>query len=272
MLGIANGIGVPFGVNAGGGGGGFAFEASIRFDGSNDFINTGGGSSDCWNPYDNTNWTMSWWMKCETGATRFKNNGTVIVTNYASTSSNPQMVVQTVNATGGSKFTMRLPFLNGSIQSYKSFTSSYVITNANCQAWNHYAIVVTQNSGGSTQDIEIFFNGSSVDTGSVDYGNYAIAAPSMAIGSRNPTSSFQPWEGFLSEVALWEEALSSSEISNIYNSGSGANAAKFGIIKGYYRPLSTDGPQTGDITDSSGNKDLTMNGFVGVYGVVADTP
>ena len=46
MLGIGNGIGVPFGSNAAAGGGGFTFDASIRFDGSNDYAAQGGLSTD----------------------------------------------------------------------------------------------------------------------------------------------------------------------------------------------------------------------------------
>jgi len=250
----------------------FQFQGSIRFEGANDFINTGGATSDCWNPYNNTDWTVSWWAKCETGETRFKNNGTIICTNVAASSSNPQMTIQTINATGGSSFTLRIPFLNGTIKSYKSYTSSHVISNADCQVWQHYAVVLTQNNGASTQDIQIYVNGSLVDSASVDQANFTQTSFAMAIGSRNPVSFFQGWEGFLSEIALYEESLSADEISALYNSGNGRLATEIGTPTGYYRPNATDGPQTGSITDVTGNKDLTMNGFVSPYGVTNDTP
>ena len=250
----------------------FAIERSLRFDGSNDYINTGGVTADSWNPYNNTDWTISFWAKCDTGDTRFQNNGTIICTNYQAGSSNPQLYVQTVNATGGSKFKLRIPFLNGSTKSYKIFTSSHVITNAECQVWQHYAITLTQNSGTSKQDIEIYVNNTSVDTGSVDQANFTQASFALAIGSRNPTIAFQTWKGFIAEIGLWETALSSGDLTAVYGGGSGSDLTTIGTVTGYYRPLTTDGPTTGSITDSSGNKDLTMNGFVTDYGVVSDTP
>ena len=66
--------------------------------------------------------------------------------------------------------------------------------------------------------------------------------------------------------------MDSGQISAVYGGGSGADLTTIGTIKGYYRPLTTDGPTTGTITDSSGNQDCTMNGFVSPYGVTTDTP
>lgn len=250
----------------------FQFQGSIRFEGANDFINTGGLTSSCWNPYNNTDWTVSWWMKCETGETNFKNNGHIIATNHSSTSSNPQCRICTLDETGGSELQIRIPWLNGSTKSFKNFRSTYLITNAACQVWQHYAVVVTQNNGAATQDIQIYVNGSLVDSGSVDQANFTQTSFAMAIGSQNPTSAFQTFEGFLAEIALYEEALSADEISALYNSGNGRLATEIGTPTGYYRPNASDGPQTGSITDVTGNKDLTMNGFVTPYGVTNDTP
>lgn len=263
MLGIGNGIGVPFGSNAAVGGGGFTFDASMRFDGVNDLASNGSLTTNGFQPFNNKDWTVTWWAKSD--GSRYKDLGTVMAVAIANNSGNAFMWVRFKNdGTSDSTINIRT--------NVKNYTSGHTITSANCQIWQHYAVVVTQNSGTAKQDIEIYVNGVSVDTGNVDQSLRTNTNVDVCLGSSNNTTAHQAYKGWVSEIGCWEEALNSAEIAAVYNGGKGADLNTIGTIKGYYKPLSTDGPTTGTITDSSGNQNCTMNGFVSPYGVVSDTP
>ena len=258
------GIGVPLQVSTrsvGGGGSSFAIERSLRFDGVNDFASQGSLSTDGFQPFNNKNWTVTWWSKSD--GSRYNDLGTVMSVAIANNSGNPFMWIRFKND-GASDSAVNVR------TNVKNYTSSHTITSAKCQIWQHYAVVVTQNGG--NQDIEVYVNGSSVDTGSVAASTRTNTNVDVCIGTSNNSSAFQQYKGWVAEIGCWETALSASEIADVYGGGSGADLTTIGTIKGYYRPLSTDGPLTGTITDSSGNQDCTMNGFVSPYGVVSDTP
>jgi len=257
---IGNGIGAPFGKK-GGSGDSFAIERSLRFDGSNDFASQGSLSTDGFQPFNNKNWTVTWWAKSD--GTRYKDLGTVMAVAIANNSGNAFMWIRFKND-GASDSTINVR------TNVKNYTSGHTITSAKCQIWQHYAVVVTQNGG--NQDIEIYVNGSSVDTGSVAASTRTNTLVDVCLGSSNNTTAHQAYKGWIAELGCWETALNSTQIAAVYNSGKGVDLNTVGTVKGYYKPLSTDGPLTGTITDSSGNQDCTMNGFVTGYGVVTDTP
>ena len=258
---LGNGIGIPFSKGGGGGGSSFAIERSLRFDGVNDYASQGSLSTDGFQPYNNKDWTVTWWAKSD--GTRYKNLGTIFSVAQSNNSGNPFMFVRFKNdGVSDSAVNVRT--------NVKNYTSSHTITSVNCQVWQHYAVVVTQN--GPNQDIEIYVNGASVDTGSVVANTKTNTNVDVCIGTSNNAVAFQQYIGWVAEIGCWEEALNSTQIAAAYGGGSGADLTTIGTIKGYYRPLSTDGPTTGSITDSSGNQDCTMNGFVSPYGVVTDTP
>jgi len=257
------GIGVPLQMSTRGVGGGssFAIERSLRFDGVNDFASQGSLSTDGFQPFNNKDWTVTWWAKSD--GSRYKDLGTVMSVGIANNSGNPFMWIRFKNdGTSDSAVNIRT--------NTKNYTSGHTITSAKCQVWQHYAVVVTQNGG--NQDIEVYVNGASVDTGSVLANTKTNTNVDVCLGTSNNSTAFQPYKGWVAEIGCWEEALNSTQIAAAYGGGAGADLSTIGTIKGYYKPLSTDGPTTGTITDSSGNQDGTMNGFVSPYGVVTDTP
>ncbi len=265
MIGVSN-IGTGVGASsqrAAGGAPSFAIQRSLRFDGVNDFASQGSLSTDGFQPFNNKNWTVTWWAKSD--GTRYKDLGTVMAVAIANNSGNAFMWVRFKNdGTSDSTINVRT--------NVKNYTSGHTITSAKCQVWQHYAVVVTQNSGTSKQDIEIYVNGVSVDTGSVDQSTRTNTNVDVCLGSSNNTTAHQAYKGYLAEIGCWETALTSGQIAAIYGGGSGADLTTIGTVKGYYKPLNTDGPTTGTITDSSGNQDCTMNNFVSPYGVNTDTP
>ena len=241
----------------------FAIERSLRFDGVNDLASNGSLTTDGFQPFNNKDWTVTWWAKSD--GTRYKDLGTIMAVAIANNSGNAFMWLRFKNdGTSDSTINVRT--------NVKNYTSSHTITSAKCQIWQHYAVVVTQNSVTAKQDIEIYVNGVSVDTGNVDQSLKTNTNVDVCLGSSNNTNAHQAYKGWIAEIGCWETALTSGQIAAIYGGGSGADLSTIGTVKGYYKPLNTDGPTTGTITDSSGNQDCTMNGFVSPYGVTTETP
>jgi hypothetical protein len=265
MISVSN-IGAGVGASSQRGAGGapaFAIQRSIYFDGVNDYAANGSLTTNGFQPFNNKDFTVTFWAKAD--GSRYNDLGTVLSVAIANNSGNPFMWVRFKND-GASDSTVNVR------TNTKNYTSGHTITSANCQVWQHYAVVVTQNSGTGNQDIEIYVNGASVDTGSVVQNTKTNTNVDVCLGTSNNATAFQQFKGYIAEVGCWETALSSGDIAAIYGGGSGADLSTIGTVKGYYKPLTTDGPTTGSITDSSGNQDCTMNNFVSPYGVVTDTP
>ena len=257
---IGNGIGVPFGKKRGGGGA-FTIERSLHFDGVNDYVSAGVLSSDCFNPFNDTDWSVSWWMKSD--GSRYTNQGTVCAVATSVGTGNPFMYIRTRNdGLNDSKLEVRTNVYVG--------TSTHTITSANCQVWQHYVLTCTQNP--TEQTVQLYVNNTLQDTMSLTLRTETHASVSFQVGTSQGNSAFNPFKGYLCEMGFWEIALNADQVSSLYNEGNGADVSTIASPVSYYRPLTTDGPTSGTITDSIGNQDCTMNGFVSPYGVVTDTP
>ena len=78
---------------------------------------------------------------------------------------------------------------------------------------------------------------------------------------------------FMNQPVFQQSLLSDTDVSDLYNGGSGANASDIMTsMKSGYLGTESVGTTTGTITDVTSNQDLTMSGFVASYGVIADTP
>ncbi|MEM9346055.1 MAG: LamG domain-containing protein [Planctomycetota bacterium] len=84
-------------------------------------------------------------------------------------------------------------------------------------AWYH--IVTVHNGGGGNN--ELWINGSLITSGSRT--DVADTDNSLWIGN-NPDNPDRGWDGLLDDTAIWGRALSSSEITQIYNEGLGGNS------------------------------------------------
>ena len=119
-----------------------------------------------------------------------------------------------------------------------SNTKDFTISTINDSTWYHLATVHDGTSA------TLYLNGSSLGTQTVN------AVPSTAGNSFNIgryLSGSYYWNGYLDEVALFNRALTSTEVSNIHNSKSYLN------LTALYR-------LENDATDETGNYDLTNNG------------
>jgi len=118
-----------------------------------------------------------------------------------------------------------------------SNTKDFTISTINDSTWYHLATVHDGTSA------TLYLNGSSLGTQTVN------AVPSTAGNSFNIgryLSGSYYWNGYLDEVALFNRALTFSEVSNIYSNKSYLN------LTALYR-------LEDDATDETGNYDLTNN-------------
>ncbi|MBR0960891.1 LamG-like jellyroll fold domain-containing protein [Bradyrhizobium japonicum] len=95
---------------------------------------------------------------------------------------------------------------SGSLSVAQSFTTG---------TWYHFVAVYTAATG----KIEFFVNGASVGSSS---GN-SVGTPSgdFFVGNNTNSEIGNDWDGKLDEVAVWNRALSSVDISQLYNAGAG---------------------------------------------------
>lgn len=115
---------------------------------------------------------------------------------------------------------------------------AFTISTINNSTWYHLATVHDGTS------VELYLNGSSLGTQTIP------AVPSTAGNSFNigrfTTGSYY-WNGYLDEVALYNRALTSSDITNIYSNKSYLNQTALYRLEN-------------DATDETGNYNLTNNG------------
>ena len=87
-----------------------------------------------------------------------------------------------------------------------------------------YHVAVTYSGGGAFTDIEIYLNGAAetlTKLGNNNITGTSVNAIPFQIGARNSVWDF--FNGNIDEVSVWNTALSSSDISTLYNSGTPNN-------------------------------------------------
>jgi hypothetical protein len=167
----------------------FASTRSFEFDGVNDrfFIGSGTGT----NIDLGTECTISFWMN---GATSY--NGFI----FGESGSTLGVLWSTT--------TVFYFYVNGAFA--PNFSNVPPLLTAN--SWHHVAIVRNGTS------VSVYVNGSFVETKT---GSPFTASTKIAqIGARTSGSSINSaWEGKLDEIAFWNSALTSTAVTEIYNSG-----------------------------------------------------
>lgn len=129
----------------------------------------------------------------------------------------------------------------------------------NTGAWNHLAYV--KSTTGSTGTVTIYYNGSSIASGSVPSGsNFGSESGTSAIG-RSYAATHYPFDGKIDEFAFWNSALSASDITDIYNSGVPTDLTSLSPV-GWWRMGDNDGGTGTTVTDqgTGGNNGTLTNG------------
>jgi hypothetical protein len=245
-------------VPASGGGGGGSWSGntySVDFDGTDDYVTMGAPSS-----LDITgDMTLSIWVNTNQNtqytALFSKRNG-----------SGRQFYFYLRNDSGNKNLSLQTEPPGGSLSSMN--TSGNPVT---LNTWHHVAAVI---NSGTTNGTTIYVDGTAVGTGTMTLASNSTAP--FIIGSSTGTGNF--FDGKLDEAAIFNSALSASQITNIYrgedDGGSGGTNGVPGDLNtfnpiGWWRMGDNDSGTGTTVTDqgSGGNDGTLTNSPTFVQGV-----
>jgi hypothetical protein len=220
---------------------------SVSFDGTNDYVTA--------SPVTPTaqQGTISGWIK------------------VPSSHSGHMPVVTWSILSASNTFQDRLTVRNGQIRYYHQDTSNGVdivqggTTGLFDNTWHHVAVVCNGSSyalylDGSAETVSVVTGSNSGKWIGDMTGTYEVTE--IGASRRNASAGGSDYgTGLLDEVAIWDSALSSSDISSIYNSGV-ANDISSLSPSGWWRMGDNDGGTGTTITDqgSGGNNGTLTNG------------
>lgn len=212
------------GTTAPASGGGFSNTYSVSFDGTDDYATATLGSQ----VFDG-DFAISFWFNADT-APAFAS----LIQSGSSSSYNDGFRIYRYSNTA-------LAFWKGQ-GGYSNIFGNIGTTATG--SWHH--IVVTRSGSTST----FYLNGSSIDTGT-DSQSYTSTAFQMSFTT-------YPFDGLMDEVALWDSALSASNVTSIYNSGVPNDISALSPVN-WWRMGDNDGGTGTTITDQgSGSNDATL--------------
>ena len=119
--------------------------------------------------------------------------------------------------------------------------------------WHH--VVFTWNSGSKTSAnniTRIYIDGSQTDSDAIGNTWADASAPAELVIGRNSIQSNAYFNGHINDVAIFDDVLSSSEVSNIYNSGSPKDESSHSGLVAYYTMEAYSDEDT-TLADDSGN-------------------
>ena len=172
---------------------------SAYFDGVNDYVQFGSGTTDPRN--SGTKYTISMWVKSDEQASSSNNNA----------------YIAKHNSSNGDVF--RFGYWNNKLILKIGGSSADVSTAAEPTTWTHYAITATENSSTSTTSATVYKNGAQIWTGTI----------SAVMGTF--TSSYKPWllgrklgstadyfKGEIDNVRFYPSVLNAAAIKALYRS------------------------------------------------------
>jgi len=189
---------------------GIANNYSMSFDGSNDYINVGSPST---LDFERTDaFSISAWVKRVGSGS---NQSIVYKANNNSPYNGYAFYIDTNNKVG----------FNITIDYFANNYFGKVCTSVLNTDWNN--VLITYNGNSNVSGLNIYINGSlqnvtTVGTSSDLTGTLSNSIP-FNIGARNNTDVF--FDGSIDEVGIWNTALTSTQVSEIYN-GTGTNTTK----------------------------------------------
>ena len=235
---------------------------ALDFDGTNDYVSANGVATEL-DSSTNLPLSVSAWVYPENGTKEQLVFGFYRNTN--SFKNGPSVWF------GGTDF--KFAYYNDSFTTVHS-SSTYAINN-----WHHVVLTI-----GSDRDGVLYVNGSSAATFSGAFNSGGLDMFSIAVdyddvvdgddslGAGNPTQYF---DGKIDEVAVWNDELTSAEVTAIYNSGNmlnvssdSGNYASADNLTGYYRFNEGSGTSLQD--NSSNSNTGTITGATWTAGFVSE--
>ena len=165
---------------------------------------------------------------------------------------------------------LKFAYFNDSLTAVDT-SSTYAINN-----WHHVVLTI-----GSDRDGVLYVNGSSAATFSSAFNSGALDMFSIAVDydeteiSATAGDPAEYFDGKIDEIAVWNDELTSAEVTAIYNSGNmlnvssdSGNYASAANLKGYYRFNEGSGTSLQD--NSSNSNTGTITGATWTAGFVSE--
>ena len=212
-------------------GGGFLDTYSVSFDGTDDYMDCG--TVTAMNSADS--FTLSGWFKFDAHNTLFLTGG--------------------INSADRFSFYLKS---GGSLGVYLG--SGEVLTSGSTLSTGQYYHIAVIKDGNGTSNCTLYIDGSLSDTGTRSQSMPSSAGQNFWVGSSQVFSGYE-MNGLVDEVAFWSSALTSTDITAIYNSGAPADLSSLSPVH-WWRMGDNDGGTGTTITDqgSGGNNGTLTNG------------
>ena len=252
MLNLANKLGLNSIKNSAGGGVGFSNLYSLSFDGVDDYLTFG--DADVFTPNNsgaNRGFSMSYWLKLASGGQRVigKTNifsGGIRYYEY-------QMLVK-------SSGKLLLNFYSGGVNTI--YIGLEIDISSSYNTWQN--IIVSWDLGVTSNDIIIYIDGVKY---SIAEGNATASASGVFTAVDNTINPLEiaqignnNGEIYFDEFAIFDDALTQSQATAIYNSGVPTDLSAMAYLLGYWRNGDTAGTSVFPTIEdySSNSNDGTM--------------
>ena len=211
---------------------------SFDFDGANDYLSASGDlpASDTLE----TTGSVSMWVKLDAMSA----NG-LMWQITAETGTDNQLFILWQNASGVIRGNVKLGGTANLVDSGSGLEGD--------DTWHH--VVMTWGSGSKTAALNIvrmYIDGSQTDTDAINHTWNDGSSPALMTFGRNSIQNNAFFNGHMNDIAIFNDILSASEVTSIYNSGSPKDESSHSGLIAYY---TMEGYSNGDdeLTDDSSN-------------------
>jgi len=232
-----------------------SFNDNISFDldGANDYLE---GAGNLANAISVSTGSISTWIKIDSHSA----NGLIWAINTEEGSTD-QIFLLYHNSVGK----VRANFKGGNTSNLADSSSGLEGDNT----WHHFVVTWQAQAKASGNIVKLYEDGSLVDSDAI--GSVFSGSPAIFGFGRNAIQNFgQNFNGHLNDMAIFDDVLTSSEVSAIYNSGAPKDESSHSGIISYY---TLEGYSNGDTTvadDSSNSHTLTITNSTDIDST--DTP
>jgi len=232
-----------------------SFNDNISFDldGANDYLE---GAGNLANAISVSTGSISTWIKIDSHSA----NGLIWAINTEEGSTD-QIFLLYHNSVGK----VRANFKGGNTSNLADSSSGL----ENDGNWHHFVVTWQAQAKASGNIVKLYEDGSLVDSDAI--GSVFSGSPAIFGFGRNAIQNFgQNFNGHLNDMAIFDDVLTSSEVSAIYNSGAPKDESSHSGIISYY---TLEGYSNGDTTvadDSSNSHTLTITNSTDIDST--DTP